>query len=104
MSTFRGTSLDSFTKEVFSGIGMHISMIPEERRQQYTNMKSHTLTVSQLAQRSHLPVCGSQSSTYHADPISGAPKAVYTDLYPLKLDLTTDAEYVANLVNVNMWL
>jgi len=45
LSTFRGTSLDSFTKEVFSGIGMHISMIPEERRQQYTNRKSHTLTV-----------------------------------------------------------
>jgi len=30
-------------------------------------------------------------------------KGMYTPKFP-KLDLTTDAEYVGNLVNVSMWL
>ena len=43
-----------------------------------------------------------------ADTDSSAPKVGYKKTYTLpklpKLDLTTDAEYVTNLVNVSMWL
>jgi len=35
---------------------------------------------------------------------TGVPKRGITGFKPQKLDLTTDAEYVANLVNANMWL